>query len=117
MTKNWREVRKNLSPEAEARIQTRVRDAATIIRLQQLREARNLTQANLAHTLRMNQGSISKMEKKADMYISTLRSYVEAMGGKLTIMAEFDGVPVKIDLLEEIESEAKNHDDQTYATA
>ena len=48
--------------------------------LHQLREARSLTQVNLAKVLNVNQGAVSKMEKRTDMYVSTLRSYIKAMG-------------------------------------
>jgi len=65
--------------------------------LNQLREARNLTQANLAGILGVNQGSVSKMEKRTDMYVSTLRSFIQAMGGQLQIKAVFPEGEVQIE--------------------
>jgi DNA-binding XRE family transcriptional regulator len=112
MAKTWKEVRKTLSPEAEERIQKQVKEAAAVMRLQQLREARNMTQVTLAQALQVNQGSISKIEKKADMYVSTLRSYIEAMGGHLNITAEFDGATVNIDLFENL---TNGQDEQAIA--
>jgi hypothetical protein len=60
------------------------------------------TQTRLAEVLEMDQGNISKLEKRTDMYLSTLRSYVEAMGGVLEIRAVFPDGEVKIDLLNKL---------------
>jgi DNA-binding XRE family transcriptional regulator len=57
--------------------------------LDELREALNLTQEHLAKTLHVRQSSISKMERRADMYVSTLDSMIRAMGGVLRIEAVF----------------------------
>lgn len=57
--------------------------------LHELRRAQNLTQRDLAGKLKVNQPAVSKMEQRADLYISSLRSYIEAVGGKLKIVAEF----------------------------
>lgn len=63
--------------------------------LQQLRKARELTQVQLAEMLRKEQVSISQLEKRTDMLLSTLRTYVEAMGGNLSLVVQFqDGPPV-----------------------
>jgi DNA-binding XRE family transcriptional regulator len=63
----WRDIRKTLSPEAEERTRQSVREAAGVMTLYQLREARSLTQVNLAKVLNINQGAVSKMEKRTDM--------------------------------------------------
>ena len=70
--------------------------------LHQLRNARQMTQTRLAEVLEMDQGNISKLEKRTDMYLSTLRSYVEAMGGSLEIRAVFPDGEVRIDLLNKL---------------
>lgn len=63
--------------------------------LQQLRQARKLTQQKMAKSLHIGQEGISKLEKRSDLLISTLRGYVEAMGGHLSLVAEFpDRKPV-----------------------
>ena len=63
--------------------------------LQQLRRARKLTQQKMAKSLHIGQEGISKLEKRSDLLISTLRGYVEAMGGHLSLVAEFpDRKPV-----------------------
>lgn len=102
MAHKWSEVRKKLSPEREERIKQRVRTELGRMPLYELREARNLTQVNLAKTLGVPQSSVSKLERRADMYISTLKSYVEAMGGELSIRAVFPEGEVQIDQFEEL---------------
>jgi transcriptional regulator len=57
--------------------------------LQELRKAKNKLQHNLAKRLHVKQAEISKMERRTDMYVSTLRNYIEAMGGTLEIIARF----------------------------
>lgn len=57
--------------------------------LQMLRKAKKLTQAQLADILSIRQATVSNMEKRSDLLLSTLRSYVEAMGGKLSLTVEF----------------------------
>ena len=64
--------------------------------LHELRQAKSLTQQDLAKTLRVNQPAIAKLEKRADLYVSSLRSYIEAVGGKLKIVAEFPDGEVTI---------------------
>ncbi len=77
-------------PKAQReRITTRRDDLIREISLKQLRRALHLTQQELAGTLRVNQAAISKMESQCDMYISTLRRVLEAMGARLKIIAEF----------------------------
>jgi predicted XRE-type DNA-binding protein len=98
MARKWSEVRKTLSPEAEERIRRKI--AAKGMMLNQIREARQLTQVKLAETLKINQGAVSTMEKRTDMYVSTLRNYIEAMGGNLKITAEFPEGTVEIDQFE-----------------
>lgn len=66
--------------------------------LRRLREARRQSQAESAVRLKTTQAGVSRIEKRADAYVSTLRRYVEAMGGKLSITAEFpDGPPVRVE--------------------
>jgi DNA-binding XRE family transcriptional regulator len=108
MAHRWKDVRKPLTPEAEERIQQSVREAAGVMTLHQLREARSLTQVNLAKVLQINQGAVSKMEKRADMYVSTLRNFIQAMGGQLQVKAIFPEGEVQIDQFETV---AESQDD------
>ena len=65
--------------------------------LQELRRARKLTQARMAKTLKIGQESISRLEKRTDLHISTLRHYVEAMGGSLSLVVRFpDRDPIEL---------------------
>jgi DNA-binding XRE family transcriptional regulator len=103
MTHKWKAIRGKFSTEREARIRQRVKEAVTVMTLQQLREARSLTQVNLAEVLNVNQGAVSKMEKRTDMYVSTLRSYIKAMGGDLQIKAVFPEGEVQIERFQGLE--------------
>jgi DNA-binding XRE family transcriptional regulator len=93
---NWRDIRRKLSPEQEEKTRQYVKSVVEAASLNQLREARSLTQANLAGILGVNQGSVSKMEKRTDMYVSTLRSFIQAMGGQLQIKAVFPEGDIEI---------------------
>ena len=70
--------------------------------LQELRHARNLSQEQLAQTLSVKQAAVSKLEKRTDMYISTLRNFIKAMGGDLEIIATFPDGSVQISQFENI---------------
>ncbi len=96
MARNFKELQSRMSPERRARVDERVRKAISEMALDELRSARQLTQTELAEVLRVDQGSISKLERRTDMYISTLRRYVEAMGGSLQIRAVFPEGEVQI---------------------
>ena len=97
MAHKWGDIRRTLSPEQEAETRQYVNSVVQAVTLNQLREARSLTQANLASVLGVNQGSVSKMEKRTDMYVSTLRSFIQAMGGQLQIKAVFPEGEVEIE--------------------
>jgi transcriptional regulator with XRE-family HTH domain len=100
MAHKWRDIRGAHSPEVEAEIARRVKEAACVMTLYQLREARSLTQVNLAKVLNVNQGAVSRMEKRTDMYVSTLRNFIQAMGGKLQVKAIFPDGEVEIEQFE-----------------
>src|ERR1035438_8812298 len=102
MAHNWRDIRRKLSPQQEEETRLYVKSVVEAVSLNQLREARSLTQANLASILGINQGSVSKMEKRTDMYISTLRSFIQAMGGQLQIRAVFPEGEVQIEQFENV---------------
>ena len=102
MAKKFSELRANMSPAARARAQTRARTMLADMPLQELRVARGLSQEALAATLKVRQASISKLERRADMYISTLRSHIQAMGGELEIVARFPDGEVRISNFEDV---------------
>ncbi len=82
---------KKLTPAQRAASSKRLAKSLAQIELSHMRKARDLSQVALAAKLGTDQGSISRMEKQGDMYLSTLRSYVEAVGGKLELRAVFPG--------------------------
>jgi DNA-binding XRE family transcriptional regulator len=102
MANKWKDVRRTLSPEREVRIQSNVEKEVSRLPLAEVRKARLMTQNRLAELLQVNQGAISKMEKRSDMYLSTLRSYVEAMGGRLDIRAVFPEGEVVLEHLSDV---------------
>jgi len=88
--KNIDQIIGGLSPGRRARIEGRARQLiGEEMVLQQLRKARQLTQRQMARVLNVGQDSVSRLESRSDLLISTLQSYVEAMGGTLKIVVEF----------------------------
>ncbi len=83
------ELTKEVTPERRERIETMKQELLAEMALHELRRARALTQKDLADTLRVTQPAIAKLEQRADVYVSSLRSYIEAVGGRLRIVAEF----------------------------
>lgn len=94
-----------LPPKRRARIQAEAdRLHAEYLTLKDIRKAKELTQVQLAETLGIRQATVAQLEKRSDLLLSTLRSYVEAMGGRLKLMVEFPGrPPVALEGLGEIE--------------
>ncbi|MEX0406471.1 helix-turn-helix transcriptional regulator [Aquibium sp. LZ166] len=71
---------------------------AEYLTLQELRKAKEITQVQLAETLGIQQATVAKYERQSDLLLSTLTSYVRAMGGNLKLMVEFPGkVPVALE--------------------
>jgi DNA-binding transcriptional regulator YiaG len=88
--KNLERIRKEMNPDRRKKISDRAKELlAEEMTLGELRKAHKLTQQRLAESLGIGQDQICKLEQRSDLLLSTLRSYIEAMGGKLTIMAEF----------------------------
>jgi Helix-turn-helix domain len=82
-------------------------DAAYEHSLRELRRARSLTQVELAKALGTTQPAVSEMESRTDLFISTLRNVVEAMGGHLHVFAEFDDAIVPIETFADIDHGAE----------
>lgn len=97
MARKLDDVMAALTPERKIRVQTRAMELAT---LKDLRLAAQQTQADMAAALGVGQDTISRLEKRSDMLLSTLRHYVQSMGGQLNLVAEFPNrPPVVIDHL------------------
>mgnify|MGYP000854621897 CR=1 FL=1 len=90
MAKKLEQIMAALPAERRGKIEARVAELAT---LKDLRQAVAQTQEELAATLGVGQDTISRLEKRSDMLLSTLRRYVEAMGGKLELVAKFPDRP------------------------
>ena len=93
---SFSELTKEFTPERRQRIETMKGELLAEMPLHELRRARALTQRDLAATLKVNQPAVAKLEQRADVYVSSLRSYIEAVGGKLKIIAEFPDGEVHI---------------------
>lgn len=102
MARKFSELRSKMSPEARARVDARVVAALQQLPLLELRKARKLSQQTLAEALDTTQGEVSKIEHRTDLYLSTLRSYIEAMGGELDIIARFKDGAVRISTFQDV---------------
>ena len=80
--------------------------------LRQLREAQERSQEELAKKLHINQAGVSKLERRTDMYLSTLRGFIEAMGGKLEIIARFPNQAVRITQFEALDLEERPREEK-----
>jgi DNA-binding XRE family transcriptional regulator len=104
MAKKFSELRSRMSPESQARADAQAEAMLAEMPLNELRQARGLSQKTLAEILHVQQPSIAKLEKRTDMYLSTLRSHIEAMGGQLEVVARFPDGAVKISNFSDLES-------------
>ena len=107
MARKFSELRAQMSPAAQAGAEAKAQAMLAEMPLNELRLARGLSQKMLAELLRVQQPSIAKIERRTDMYISTLRGHIEAMGGQLDIVARFPDGVVKITNFGELASGAK----------
>jgi DNA-binding transcriptional regulator YiaG len=96
MAKKFSALRAKMSPATQTRAATRAQKMRAEMPLQELRHAKELSQVKLAEALHVNQAAISKLERRTDMYISTLRAYIKAMGGDLEVIARFPDGEVRI---------------------
>ena len=96
MSKPYSILRKKMKPAARKKAAEKTKTLLEAMPLQELRHARNLSQEQLAQTLSVKQAAVSKIENRADMYISTLRNFIKAMGGDLEIIAKFPDGSVQI---------------------
>ncbi|NWG46397.1 MAG: helix-turn-helix transcriptional regulator [Alphaproteobacteria bacterium] len=99
MGRTLREKLARLDPARRAAVEAEAdRLHAEYLTLQGLRKARQMTQVQLAEILGVQQATVAKYERQSDLLLSTLKSYVRAMGGELRLMVEFPGrAPVNLD--------------------
>src|SRR5579863_6881192 len=96
MAKNFRELEAKMTPKARARSDAKAQKMTEEMALSELRQAMGITQERLAKALRINQAGVSKIESRSDIFVSTLRKAIRAMGGELEIRAKFPTGEVKI---------------------
>src|ERR1700730_3659668 len=103
MPVNVNQIIRKLSPAERKKVEERAAELiAEEMSLRDIRKARNLTQARVAKNLGITQDSVSRLEKRSDLLLSTLRKTVKAMGGDVRIVAQFpDRSPVVVSHLAE----------------
>ena len=94
--RSFQELRKAISQERQERNRRETRTMLKALALFELRQARGKSQEELAGDLNVQQPAVAKMERRDDMYVSNLRRYVEALGGRLEITAHFPDAIVPI---------------------
>jgi DNA-binding XRE family transcriptional regulator len=117
MSVNVKEVIRKLNPTERKKVEDRAAEIiAEEMSLRDLRKARKLTQARVAKTLGITQDGVSRLEKRSDLLISTLRKTVKAMGGDVRIVAEFpDRAPVVLSDLSEGDPPRKSSRKHSHA--
>jgi DNA-binding transcriptional regulator YiaG len=96
MAKSFQELRARMSPAAQQAAARKTEALLATMPLQQLRQERQMSQEQLAEILHVRQANVSKIERRENVYVNTLRTYVEALGGELEIIARFSDREIKI---------------------
>jgi transcriptional regulator with XRE-family HTH domain len=105
--RNFEDTLAKLSPEVRAEAETLAAQMIAEMALAELRAARELSQEQLASLLNISQPAVAKMERQADMYLSTLRNIVKAMGGTLELVAHFPEGDVRINQFAELDAASR----------
>jgi len=98
MAKNFNVLRERMSLERRTRVEQRVAQTLEKMALHELRRVRHMNQSQVAAGLKAAQSEVSKIENRTDMHVSTLRDYVEALGGRLEMQAVFPDQTVRLEL-------------------
>ena len=97
----WTDIKARTKPETRRQIEAEAQRLSEDLHLSQLRKARGLTQETVAELLGVSQAEVSKMERRTELYVGTLRKFIEAMNGELVLAVRFsDGVEIPIRLAE-----------------
>lgn len=96
MAKKFAELRTEMTPEAQARSAAMAEGMLVEMQLQELRKSRHFTQVELAQVLSVEQAAVSKLERREDMFVSTLRDYIKALGGELHMVASFPDAEIRV---------------------
>jgi len=89
MARSFNTLREKMSPQRQEQAKERTNEMLEELALQDLRKALNLTQEQVAIIMKTNQAAASRMENQSDIYVSTLRKYIRALGGEIKIVATF----------------------------
>lgn len=104
----FRDLTESFTPERRARVEARKAELRAAMPLHELRQARAMTQKALGEALNVKQPAVAKLERRADMYVSNLRAYIEALGGQLSIVAEFPQGSVTITNFSDIDDDTRD---------
>lgn len=99
MKKKFKELKSKLSPEAQARVRSRVREEMAGMLLGEIRRLVGLTQEELAGRLGIKQPTLSRLESQDDMQISTLQKLIQALGGTMEIVVHLPSGDIRIEQL------------------
>jgi len=102
MAKKFKQLKEKMSPEAQKRARVKTEVMMQEMMLAEIRQAVDLSQEEIANVMKLQQPAVSKIEKNTDMYISTLRRYIEALGGELDITARFNDNEIHISQFEQL---------------
>lgn len=97
-TSKWKDIRRTSGPDSEARIAAMRQAMVDAMALADLRQVRGFSQAEVAEVLDLSQSRVSRIEREEDLYLSTLRRYVAALGGQLELVAVFEDETLPIGL-------------------
>jgi transcriptional regulator with XRE-family HTH domain len=103
-THKWADIKARSKPEVRAKAAAIKRDLEHQVRLAELRRMRGLTQQTLADAMGLPQPEVSKIERRSDLYLRTLRRFVEASGGELVLLARFPDGDVRVSFDEPVEA-------------
>lgn len=103
MGKSFKTLREKMPSETQRRAQAKTRIMLEAMPLQELRQARALSQNEMSKALGIKQAAVSKLERRTDMYLSTLRKFIKAMGGELEIIAHFPEGDVSVEQFEALD--------------
>lgn len=102
----WSDLKATLPPEVLEAAARKTEAMLAAMELNELRQARGLTQEELAERLGIRQANVSRLERRLDMHVSSLRTVIEAMGGELRIVAHFPDADIRIDQFDRADPEA-----------
>ncbi len=100
--RSFNKLRDSMSPRSQERIKKKLKQLRQEMALAEVRKAMSLTQTDLAEMLHIKQAALARLENRTDMYISSLRKYITALGGELDIVARFPEGDIHIQNLHDL---------------